>query len=109
MTTSDPPAESPEAIFLAMERAADDFYRAAQRIGVHPFLEFTGLMREYITILRASLRPEEPFAWPGDRVRMETFHAQYLAEKLDCIYGNAFEARPELRAVFVEAFLGRTP
>lgn len=32
----------------AMRAASDAFYLAAIRIGVHPFIEFTGLMNEWI-------------------------------------------------------------
>ena len=37
-----------------MQAASDAFYRSAVSIGNHPFIEFAGLMNEYITACRAA-------------------------------------------------------
>jgi hypothetical protein len=92
-------------LLVYMRHAKDVFYAAAQRIGHHQFLEFAGLMNEYVIICEATHEAGRDFT-TGAPLAMAPHHAQYLAEKLDCIYGNAFARDPELRRVFVEAFLG---
>lgn len=37
-----------------MQTASNNFYRSAVSIGNHPFIEFAGLMNEYITACRAA-------------------------------------------------------
>ena len=37
-----------EQALRAMRSSADAFYRSAVQIGVHPFIEFAGLMNEYL-------------------------------------------------------------
>ena len=37
-----------EQALRAMRASADAFYRSAVQIGVHPFIEFAGLMNEYL-------------------------------------------------------------
>lgn len=103
------PKSTPEErlqLIVYMTHAADVFYAYAQRIGVHEFLEFTGLMREYVKICEATAEAGGDFAADG-RLAMKPDHGEYLAEKLDCIYGRAFAADPSLRRAFVEAFLGK--
>lgn len=39
-----------------MQDASDAFYRSAVSIGNHPFIEFAGLMNQYITACRAAHR-----------------------------------------------------
>ena len=79
-----------------MYQASARFYVAAQQTGVHAFIEFTGLMNEFIKIcartpgfMYSNTHSETP-------LRMEPFEAAYLAEKLDCIYGPTFRSSPEL-------------
>lgn len=89
------PEEEKEAI-TAMENAAKVFYGMAVATNVHAFIEFTGLMNEFIKICRntpgfmmANTHNERP-------LNMERFHVAYLAEKLDCIYGPTLRSRKEL-------------
>ena len=41
-------ASGREIALAARRRAAKEFYAAAVRIGNHPWIEFTGLMNEYV-------------------------------------------------------------
>lgn len=88
-----------------MRRARDLFYAHAVAIGHHQFIEFAGLMGEYIVICEATHREGRDFA-TGAPLAMRAHNAAYLAEKLDCIYGDAFAVDWELRRVFVDSFLG---
>lgn len=85
-------------MILGMHRASGAFYRDAVRIGCHPFIEFTGLMNEYIKLCEAALAQgidftEASIHGSGQSVLpMRSFHREYLREKLECIYGHSLEA-----------------
>lgn len=88
-----------------MEHARAVFYRLAVSTGVHQFVEFAGLMAEYIKICRESPPAADMVsAVVGDGLSMRAHHAEYLAEKLDCIYGSAFRRSAELRGIFARFF-----
>lgn len=88
-----------------MRAVADKFYAGAVRVGHHPFIEFCGLMNEYINLCEAAHAHGEDFtqasAHTGRALGMATHHASYLAEKLECIYGPALQQNPDLRAAFL--------
>lgn len=75
-----------------MKKASSNFYYAAVRIENHPFIEFTGLMNEYIKVCEDNLKAGIDFTQcsvhTGMRMRMEEYQVGYLHEKLDCIYGT---------------------
>jgi hypothetical protein len=50
MMTTDERAQA----LLQMQRTADAFYRSAVAVGNHPFIEFAGLMNEYIQACRCA-------------------------------------------------------
>jgi hypothetical protein len=95
-----------ELILGKMQRASDTFYRLAVWSECHSFVEFTGLMNEFIKICRQSLQDGIPFeqasTHSGVALAMQPFHAAYLAEKLNCIYGMSLLAKQEVRDVFVD-------
>lgn len=47
--------EELETMLAGMRRASSAFYRDAARIGCHPFIEFAGLMNEYIKLCEIAL------------------------------------------------------
>jgi hypothetical protein len=98
------PAERADML-AKMRGARDTFYALAVGAGHHQFVEFAGLIGEYIQICEAAHAIGRDFA-TGAPLPMRAHHALYLAEKLDCIYGDAFASDPGLRRVFVAAFLG---
>lgn len=99
-------AERKQALNL-MQMASHEFYKAAVSIGVHPFIEFTGLMNEYITICRMAEKNNKEWVHAsthsGVPLRMHEHSVKYLAEKLDCIYGPTLRAHPEM----MKALLGQ--
>jgi hypothetical protein len=73
---------------IAMRAASHAFYCAATKIGVHPFIEFTGLMNEWIKA--AERQPERLHGsiHNGEHVRLEDYELRYIREKLKCIFGE---------------------
>ena len=80
-----------------MQGASNAFYLYATRIGCHPFIEFTGLMNEYIGMCQNALVQGQDFTetsihGSGQPLPMKEHNRQYLTEKLECIYGYSLEA-----------------
>lgn len=75
-----------------MEKASTAFYMAAQRIGNHPFIEFTGLMNEYIKACHAAHDDGVDFSdcsvHSGQQLPLRPHSIEYLKEKLECIFGD---------------------
>ena len=76
-----------------MTKASNAFYAMAVRIGVHPFIEFTGLMNEYIKVAHSAVqRHDLDFTIihndSSTPMPMEKYEVEYLMEKLECIYGS---------------------
>lgn len=98
-------------ILVKMDRVANQFYGMAVQTGCHAFIEFCGLMTEFQKVCAAAERAGLP-NWAqanthnGTILPFEPHHAKYLAEKLNCIYGPALFATPELREIFVEELFG---
>lgn len=63
-------------MLLGMRRTADAFYQQAVVIGNHPFIEFSGLLNEYIKLCE----------WAhADGI---DFTQRNMREKLDCIFSG---------------------
>lgn len=92
-----------------MRSVSTTFYGSAVYTGVHGFIEFCGLMNEFINICEHSGRKGINFSQAnthtGQELHMETFQVEYLAEKLECIYGATIQNSPELTRIFLEKFL----
>ena len=73
-----------------MAEASNAFYRAAVAIGNHPFIEFTGVINEYINACRAAHAKGIDFSdcstHSGVELPMESFQVKYINEKLECIF-----------------------
>lgn len=84
-------AEARSVCLEKMQKAASDFYRAACQTENHAFIEFTGLMNEYITVCRSAHQRGEDFTefnvHAGQHMPMEPFELDYMNEKLECIFG----------------------
>jgi hypothetical protein len=76
-----------------MQDASDAFYRSAVSIGNHPFIEFAGLMNEYITACRAAHRDGIDFTQcnvhNGQTLPLHPVMSDYINEKLECIFTGA--------------------
>lgn len=112
----DPVDVKPSDILRAMERASNTFYANAFNSGMghhcHAFIEFTGLMNEFIVLCRqahargiafgdANTHTERPLP-------IEVHQAAYLAEKFDCIFGPSLRANPEALSVFLQTLKGES-
>lgn len=87
-----------EAALTAMQVAANAFYCAAIKINVHPFIEFAGLMNEYIKVCRQAHAAGIDFSdcsrHTGRSLPLHAHQIDYINEKLDCIYtGNVVFAQ----------------
>lgn len=93
------PAERAE-ILTRMRAVSDTFYAGAARAGCHAFIEFCGLMNEFIKLCHEAER--SGIDWlradvhGGEHLPFAPHHIEYLNEKLECIYGMRFTiATPE--------------
>lgn len=109
------PLDSREAARLVreMEEASNHFYRMAQRIGVHPFIEITGFMNEAIKPFRNSAAMGIDFTMATAHnelpLNIEPYEAAYLGEKFDCIFGPTFRANKAAWSIFKKAIEGDGP
>lgn len=73
-----------------MRITSKHFYAAAVAIGNHPFIEFTGLINEYISICERANAQGVDFTecnTHGDKdLPMAPHHIDYINEKLECIF-----------------------
>lgn len=94
-------------ILSQMHHAASVFYGMAVQTKCHPFLEFTGLMNEYIKLCKAAHEQGIDFTQAnihtGQALPMESYHIEYLGEKLGCIYGPALDEKKA--KILLEAIL----
>ena len=81
-----------------MSEAGSAFYAAAVRIGNHPFIEFTGLMNEYINACRAAHEAGIDFSdcstHSGLDLPMKDYQIDYVNEKLECIFTGRCVLKP---------------
>lgn len=73
-----------------MRIAKNTFYTQARAIGCHPFIEFAGLMHEYIQSCQAAHDAGVDFtqcsAHTGVPLPMKEYQVKYANEKLQCIF-----------------------
>jgi hypothetical protein len=86
-------AEERQLALERMQKASDAFYRDAISIGNHPFIEFAGLMNEYITACRAAHAKGIDFTQcnvhNGMALPLHPVMSDYINEKLECIFSGA--------------------
>ena len=82
--------EEREVALQQMQLASDVFYQLARQIGNHPFIEFTGLMNEYIKICKNAHESGVDFTecnkHSNQHLPMLDFEINYINEKLECIF-----------------------
>lgn len=75
-----------------MRNVSEDFYMFAVRIGNHPFIEFTGLLNEYIKICQnahdAGIDFSDCSGHTGAELPMKQHNIEYIQQKLECIFGG---------------------
>lgn len=91
-----------EVMLGGMELAARAFYASAVPLHCHPFIEFTGLLNEYVGICRrahaAGFAFEQASAHGGEALPMAPYEAAYIGEKLGCIFGPSLRDPENLKA-----------
>lgn len=82
-----------EVALKKMQQASNEFYRAAVHIGNHPFIEFAGLMNEYINACRDAHSKGIDFSecnrHSGPSLPLHPVRSDYLNEKLECIFAGS--------------------
>lgn len=95
MSIDDTTVEGRKEILKRMRHASADFYLWAANAGCHAFIEFTGLMNEFIKLCAEA--EEGGIDWLNANVHspiklpFQRYHIEYLNEKLECIYGLKLE------------------
>lgn len=89
-TMSTEKLENSEETIRAMQEAANAFYKNAVRIGNHPFIEFAGLMNEYINACSQAADEGIDFTLcnthTGQHLPLAPYQVDYINEKLECIF-----------------------
>lgn len=90
-----------------MQKASNAFYAAAIQLHCHPFIEFTGMLNQYIQMCRAALGGGIDFTGlnthSGRGLPMSRIDSDYIFEKFDCIYGPSLRSMPDAVDSFTEA------
>lgn len=86
-------AEERAAILESMRQTSARFYASASLSGCHAFLEFAGLLNEFIKAC-ADAEARGDHGWVhanghGGNLKLELHQVAYIREKLGCIYGDA--------------------
>ena len=75
-----------------MQAASAVFYAQAVRIGNHPFIEFCGLMNEYIKACELAHNADIDFSdcsvHTGQQLPMRSYMVDYVNQKLECIFSG---------------------
>lgn len=86
-----------EVALARMREASTQFYASATAIGNHPFIEFTGLINEYIRACEDAHRDGIDFSECNTHserpLPLAPFRLSYMAEKLDCIFTGRIAVR----------------
>lgn len=83
------PKERKEAL-KAMQKTSDNFYVAAVQTKNHPFIEFAGILNEYIKTCEEAHKQGIDFSECNTHAQqnlpMADFQINYINEKLECIF-----------------------
>lgn len=88
-----------------MNSASANFYRRAIKIGNHAFIEFCGLMQEYIKMCEQTADKEEDYTQAnihsGESLQAFDYNIKYFAGKFECIFGPTLKVK-EHRETFMK-------
>ncbi len=94
-----------QEMLAKMAAVSSAFYGPAAMTGVHAFIEFCGLMKEFEVICHAACEAGIDFTQANTHTNVPLpvmpCHAAYLAEKLNCIYGPALLSDERVRKTFI--------
>lgn len=104
-----------EIALKRMDVVSTAFYNAAVKIGNHPFIEFSGLINEYIKACEAAHQAGIDFSecntHSGEHLPLESYMVSYVNEKLQCIFtgrsvmSHTPKPKPEAKPVPTEALV----
>jgi len=83
---------TPQQSLELMRQTANQFYQAAITCDCHAFIEFTGLLNEYIKTCYEFQQnnPNRDFRQcnihNGNPIHLQPYQVEYIHEKLTCIY-----------------------
>jgi hypothetical protein len=103
---------SPEeraGMIARMREINECLYWTIFRCGLpHAFIEFCGLMHEYVDGCQRADSEGADFTCTGRALPFEAHHGDYLGEKLNCIFGPTLFQKADFRRALIRAlFLGR--
>ena len=90
---------SPEQSLELMRGASNTFYKLAALTQCHPFLEFTGILNEYIKICEENYKirgidfREENIHTGKNQMVIADYMVDYINEKLECIFQGLIVAK----------------
>ena len=77
----------------SMRQVSHTFYQSAIAIGNHPFIEFTGLINEYIKLCEECFAMGIDFSQcnihAGNNLPISNHSIDYIEEKLECIFQDS--------------------
>lgn len=90
-----------------MDAVVEKIYPMMTSCEVHPFVEFNGLMREYVVICRILARSGVAFPFASNHgtmaVEVPDYTIEYMAEKLGCIFAPMIRGNPRAKDILVRA------
>jgi hypothetical protein len=76
----------------------------------HAFMEFNGLLSKYIELCQAANEAGIDFTTANKHhaqaLPVAEHDMEYLAEKIECMFGPTLRANPKARAAFLRVLLG---
>lgn len=92
------------SITTKMRNAANITYALLVGTGVHPFIEFNGMMQKFVDLCAREAGKGRDFTMnnvhTGNPMPLEDHDVLYLAEKFNCIFGDTLRANPRQWALF---------
>jgi hypothetical protein len=105
MITTEYSKEELAEMISRMKRISTEFYNEARLIGVHPFVEFCGLMSAFIDMCEDSAQAGIDITVASGHFGKPLIAAphkiEYIAEKFNCIFGPTLQ-NPVLRNAFLK-------
>ena len=78
-----------------MQSTSNTFYSGAVMTGNHAFIEFTGLINEYIKACYDAIEQDIDFTQAnihsGKALPLAPYQLDYITEKFNCIYSDSFK------------------
>lgn len=94
-TLSDTRKQELREICSRMQSTSNTFYSGAVMTGNHAFIEFTGLINEYIKACYEAIEKDVDFTQTnihtGKALPLAPYQLDYIREKFDCIYSGSFK------------------